>query len=303
MSFQVLTGAALVAAAVPVAWWSVANGRSGSSAAATLTRGLAPRDLRAATLDLSARERAVGPAVQALAARARRLTPVGMVDTLERRLVSSGLQGRMTIEQVLAAKLGLLLAAVVLGALYVLDRPSPMTFAISTVAAALGWFAPDVILHGKADDRRKQVQLELPDTMDQITISVEAGLGFEAAMGRIASSGNTLLGQELARTLQDIRLGMPRAEALDELATRCDLADLRHFVTAIRQAERFGLPIAQVLRVQSNEMRDKRRQRAEEHAMKIPVKVLFPLVLCILPTLFIVIIGPGAIRIAESFAG
>jgi tight adherence protein C len=211
-------------------------------------------------------------------------------------------QGRWTIEQVLAAKLALAIVVGLVGFIRFASGPSAGSLLFTAFAVTLGWFAPDVILHGKADERRKDVQRELPDTMDQITIAVEAGLAFEAALARVATNSTTTLASELARTLQDIQLGMPRAEALDGLAARCDIGELRHFVMAVRQAERYGLPIANVLRIQASELREKRRQRAEEHAMKIPVKVLFPLVLCILPTVFIVVMGPGAIRIFENFS-
>jgi tight adherence protein C len=183
------------------------------------------------------------------------------------------------------------------------SAPSTLSLLFAFLMVAIGWFAPDIIIDGRADVRRKSVQRELPDTMDQITIAVEAGLGFEAAMARVAANGGTTLSTELARTLQDIQLGVPRTDSLDGLAARCDVKELRSFVTAIRQAERYGLPIANVLRVQAGELREKRRQRAEEHAMKIPVKVLFPLVTCILPTLFIVVMGPGVIRIIDTFSG
>ena len=120
---------------------------------------------------------------------------------------------------------------------------------------------------------------------------------------RAATSGSGPLATELGRTLQDITLGMPRRAALEQLLARTDVGDLRHFVIAIRQAERHGVAIAQVLRIQSNELREKRRQRAEERALKIPVKIVFPLILCILPALFIVLMGPAAIRISNSSFG
>jgi tight adherence protein C len=302
MPVQVLLGAALVATAAPVAWWSVSGTRS-ASAAHALQRGFGPNpDLRAATLERSAVDRALAPIASAFAARARRITPAGMLSALEHRLAAAGMLGRWSIERVLSLKLALACVAGIIGALRFVASPNAMSVLFALFIVSLGWFGPDVILHGRADDRRKTVQRELPDVMDQITIAVEAGLGFEAAVARVAAHSKGVLCDELSRTLQDIQLGVPRAEALDGLATRCDLAELRHFVTAVRQAERYGVPIANVLRIQSNELRDKRRQRAEEHAMKIPVKVLFPLVFCILPTMFIVIIGPGAIKIIESFS-
>lgn len=304
MSIQVITGAVLVAAAIPLAWTSVSGRRAGGSAVVNLQRGLLPvPDMRSAVLEQSARDRAVSPAVEALARHARRLTPGGLVDRLERRLTAAGKQGVWRIEQVLAAKLALALAIGVVAMLWVAAAPSPLALVLACAALGAGWFAPDVILDGQADERRLTVRRELPDVMDQVTIAVEAGLGFEAALARVASNPSSTLAVELARTLQDIQLGVSRAEALDGLAQRCESAELRHFVSSVKQAERYGLPIANVLRIQASELREKRRQRAEEQAMKIPVKVLFPLIFCILPTMFIVILGPAGIEMARGFGG
>jgi len=157
------------------------------------------------------------------------------------------------------------------------------------------------VLINKAKERKKTIQQALPDTLDQITISVEAGLGFEAAMARAARTGEGPLNEELARALSEIQLGAARHDALRGLVDRTHVPELRHFVLAILQAETYGLPVAHVLRVQAKELRVKRRQRAEERALKIPVKIVFPLAICILPTLFIVILGPAAIRMFEFF--
>jgi tight adherence protein C len=134
-------------------------------------------------------------------------------------------------------------------------------------------------------------------------ISVEAGLGFETAMARAGQYGKGPLAFELTRTLQDMQVGRSRREAYQALATRTDVPDLRAFVRAVVQADIYGIAIAKVLKTQAKQMRIKRRQRAEEKAMKLPVKVLFPLMFCILPVLFIVIIGPAAINVMKNFAG
>jgi tight adherence protein C len=171
------------------------------------------------------------------------------------------------------------------------------------IASGFGFFIPDVLLDRMGRQRQQTIERELPDVLDQITICVEAGLGFEAAMARAASTGDGPLAGELAHTLQDISLGMPRPSALGQILDRTDVPDLRHFVLAIGQAERHGVPIAQVLRVQAAEQREKRRQRAEERALKIPVKIVVPLICCILPSLFVVLLGPAAIRITHSGFG
>lgn len=301
MPTSVILGAAMVASALPIAWWSVGRRTTTGVSAANLRRGFdTSADLRALTLEQPAGERVVAPLLGFLAGRARRLTPAGALDRLEHRIVAAGLQHQWSVERVLAGKALLTLIAALLTLTRLVATPSVLMLLVTAGAVALAWFLPDVLLDGRAKERRAKVQLELPDSIDQVTIAVEAGLGFEAALARVAANGEGILAVELARTLQDIQIGVPRADALDGLAYRTDLADLRHFVTAIRQAERYGLPVAHVLRVQSVELREKRRQRAEERAMKIPVKILLPLVFCILPTLFMVILGPAAVRIAGS---
>lgn len=138
--------------------------------------------------------------------------------------------------------------------------------------------------------------------LDQISVCVEAGIGFDAALHRCSLSNDNALGDELGRTMQDIRLGMPRRQALYALLDRTDVQELRLFVRALAQAEKSGIPIARVLSVQSDEVREKRRQAAEERAMKLPVKLILPLVLCILPSLFTVIMGPAVIRMMRNGA-
>ena len=137
--------------------------------------------------------------------------------------------------------------------------------------------------------------------IDQITVSVESGLGFDSAMARAARAGTGVFAEELRRVMQDMQVGLSREAAFDRLLGRTDVADLRHVVLAIRQSDRYGLPLADTLAVQAEELRDKRRARAEERAMKIPVKIVFPLVFCILPALFVVVLGPAFLKINDVF--
>jgi tight adherence protein C len=235
-----------------------------------------------------------------LGRQARRLTPAGLIGTLESRIALAGLRATWPIERVLAAKLALGGGGLVFAALMISADPSVLTAVFGLVLVAMGYFIPDFLLYHYAVARQEQIQRELADMLDQITIIVESGLGFEAAIERAARSGDGPLKGELLGMLQDIRLGVPRAQALERLLQRTDSRDLRNFAHAVSQAEHYGIPIAQILRVQSGELRDKRRQRAEEQAMKIPVKLTIPLVLCILPSLFIVLLGPAALRITQS---
>ncbi len=166
--------------------------------------------------------------------------------------------------------------------------------------ALLGFYAPNLALYQAAYNRSDQIQKDLPDALDLLTISVEAGLAFDAAVSQVARNTSGPLADEFFRVLQEMQIGMGRTEAMRALGDRTDVEELQGFVTAMVQADAFGIPIANVLRVQAKEMRIKRSQRAEEQAQKVPVKILFPLIFCILPTLFIVVLGPAAINIYDA---
>jgi tight adherence protein C len=301
---QVVLGASMVSAAVAALVLSLRPGTTTASTAAVsgnLNRGFARVEGPVSSLEDGAGDRLIRPIVALIARRSRRLTPAGMLERLDVLLAGTGSQ--WTLEQVLAAKLLLGGVAALLTVLRAVGNPGLGTIAVAVLASGGCWYLPDFLLTKRADARKALLGLQLPDAMDQLTITVEAGLGFEAALARVAASGDGPLHEELGRTIQDVQVGVPRGEALDRLALRCDLAELRQFVTSVRQAERYGLPIANVLRTQSTELREKRRQLAEERAMKIPVKVLFPLMFCILPVLFIVVVGPAGIRMADAFGG
>ena len=152
----------------------------------------------------------------------------------------------------------------------------------------------------KSQTRQERIQRELPDALDLLSISVEAGLGFDAALSQVARNTTGPLAEEFFRVLQEMQIGTGRPEAMRALGERTTVSELRGFVTAMVQADAFGVPVANVLRVQAGEMRIKRSQRAEEKAQKVPVKILFPLIFCILPALFIVVIGPAAITIVRN---
>jgi tight adherence protein C len=166
----------------------------------------------------------------------------------------------------------------------------------------VGFFAPDLYLYQKAHERAERLQRELPDAIDLMTISVESGLGFDAAVQQVARNTEGPLAEEFSRVLREMQIGQGRADALRALGERTNVGDVRTFVGAMVQADSFGIPIAQVLRVQSAEIRVKRRQRAEEKAQQVPVKITIPLIFCILPTLFIAVMGPAVISIMDSFS-
>lgn len=296
----VVLAAVAVAGSVPLLVWSLTGDRGSSTAVARNLAGVGTADLRQVSLRRSAGQRVGRPMVGSLARKARRITPVGWIGALERRITLAGRPVDWPLERVLAAKLLLGGAGALVGFLVFADRRTLGWLLLWAVITALFYLAPDLILYSRGQERQQAIQQALPDTLDQMTISVEAGLGFESAMARAGRSGGGPLADELVRTLQEIQVGVPRAQAFRHLADRTTVPDLRHFVHAVLQAEAYGVPIADVLRTQAGELRTKRRQRAEERAMKIPVKVIFPLILCIMPALFIVMLGPAAIRIKES---
>lgn len=292
----VVAAAALVIAAVPLLVWSIAGERRrpGSNLSSVVV------DERQLRLRTSPLDRIMLPVIRALGRRVKAVTPAGWVSSLDRRVRLAGSPPAWTTERALAMKLVLGVGGGL--ALPVLSGSSPSVGLVtaSLVAGWAGYVLPDALLHARGRERQKQVLKELPDTLDQLTISVEAGLGFDAAVSRVASTGTGPLAEELRRVLSEIKVGVPRSDAFRRLLERTDVYELRHFVLALQQAEQYGLPVARVLRIQSGELRLKRRQRAEEEAMKIPVKIVFPLVFCIFPALFVVLLGPAMIRVART---
>ena len=289
-------GAALLAGAFPVLLWAMSGGRA-EKPAVRLSGGTV--DLRARALQKGASDRLVAPAVQAVGHRLRRFTPTGLIGNLERRLLLAGRPANH-VERLLAWKVFGGLMGLAFG-LYLNPSLGGMLGTLAIIGSPIGGFVyPDIRLSSLADRRQQELQLALPQALDQITISVEAGLGFDAALLRYSGSASGPLADELSRSIQDIRLGATRREAFDMLLERTDSPDLRQFVLAITQGERHGLPMAHILRSQASELRTKRRQRAEQGAATIPVKVIFPMILCILPCLFIVILGPAAFSIMDN---
>ncbi|MHA6511719.1 type II secretion system F family protein [Tessaracoccus sp. Z1128] len=219
---------------------------------------------------------------------------------LEQALAKAGFPGGWTVDQLLSIKvLGTVLVAVLMFLLWMGGRSSLVL--LFGIALTIGtFFLPDLLLLNTYQKRREQIDLELADTLDQMSIAVQAGLGFDAAMLRVARNGTGVLAQELVRTMQDIQVGQTRRNAYEDLAQRTGSVPLRRFVRTVIQAESYGIPLADVLNAQADEMRIARRQRAERKAMEIPVKVVFPLILCILPVIFIAILGPAVISMMET---
>jgi tight adherence protein C len=282
----------------------VSNDRGGvaRSLAAVEAINSAPDSMRR-DLDLPFSERVTGPFFARLTALGRRFTPSDQSARIRRKLDLAGNPPGWDADRILAWKmLGLLVggfAGVVIPLLFG-NVLWAILFGIGL--AVLGFYGPNLILYQIAYDRSARILRELPDALDLLVISVEAGLGFDAALSQVARNTKGPLAEEFFRVLQEMQLGTGRSESMRALGERTDVSDLRGFVTAMVQADAFGIPIANVLRVQAREMRIRRTQRAEETAQKVPVKILFPLIFCILPALFIVIMGPAAIQIINAFS-
>ncbi len=303
---QVWGFAFALAMSFPVLWWAVSSGDNRVEVIRANLHGserVRATDVREVELSQSARDRIVEPGLKFFGRLGRRFTPAAHVESLERRIGLAGMTSRWPVERMLATKLALASGGFVLGLFGLAGNSSAIGVLAFLALPVGGYLAPDLVLSRRASDRQDAILRKLPDGLDEITISVEAGLGFEAAMAEAASSSSGPLAEEFARTLQDIQIGASRSEALTNLLRRTDVADLRHFILAVRQAEQYGVPIAKVLRVQSREMRDRRKQRAEERAMKMPVKILIPTIFFILPALFIVILGPAVLRLVDTLGG
>jgi tight adherence protein C len=251
--------------------------------------------------DLPLLDRLVFPFLARVRGLAFRLSPSGASESMSRRLDLAGNPGSWTAERIMGAKgaglLGLALVGLVLGGLGVRG----LLFAV--VGGAAGFFLPDLLLINQGMKRQQELRRGLADALDMLTVCVEAGQGFDAALQQVAKSVDGPIAGEFARVLSEIQIGKARSEAFTSLAARTTVQEAKTFVSAFVQADRLGLPIGSVLREQSNSMRLVRRQLAEEAAQKVPVKILFPMLLCIFPALFIVIIGPGALRMMDAFSG
>ena len=288
----VLAAALALALGVPLLGWALFSGRPAAAAGArhNLVRGI--------ELPSAIGRRGIG-----LTALVGGLTPASTYARLDRLAATAGRPAAWPVSRLVAAKLVLAAAAGSLSGLLLLSKPGTLTAVLAVVSTGVAYFVPELLLKSRGQERQQAIALELADTLDQMTIAVEAGLGFESAMARAGKNGKGPLAEELVRTLQDIGVGQPRRDAYLALAERTGVPDLRRFIRAVVQADAYGVSIADVLRTQAKEMRLKRRQRAEEKAMQIPVKVIFPLILCILPTLFIVLLGPAVMDIVAAFSG
>lgn len=230
-----------------------------------------------------------------------RVAPGGAPAKLQHGLDVAGNPAGWDADRVLAAKT---LGALVVGVLgYLLSAPHGALVVVATPAAvAFGFVLPNVLVHNLGLKRQERMQKDLPDSMDMMTVCVEAGLGFDAALARVARNTTGPLAAEFARLLQEMQFGLSRVDALKAVGERTTVPEFKTLLSALVQASKLGIPVAAVMREQASEMRTRRRQRAEEQAQKVTVKILFPLMFCLLPALFVVVLGPGVINIVHALA-
>jgi tight adherence protein C len=233
-----------------------------------------------------------------------RFTPANHLDSIHRQLLLGGLSGSMRAEEFLTMQ-ALLTGVSTLGAVawVMLGQPSSRMGLLALVGApVVAALLPQVWLSRKVQERQAAILKDLPDTLDLLAISVEAGMGFEGAIEIVSRHFQSPLADEFSRTLREMELGLPRRDAFQNLKRRTEVPDLSNFVLAIMQADALGIPIGRVLKTQASEMRSKRRQWARERAGKLPVKILFPLILFIFPAILVILLGPAGSSIRKAFS-
>jgi len=241
-------------------------------------------------------ERVLRPAIERLGSMLSRSTPQKARQDLLNRLELAGRPGNLTPEDFVAVRLVAAAILAALGFLLGLLLANPVYLVIALAAGAiLGYYLPVLWLRQKVDARRTEIQKGLPDALDLLVICVDAGLGFDAALARVTDKYHNALSDLLSKALREVSLGRPRLEALDEMGRNSGVEDLHNFIQAVIQSEQFGTGIGKILRIQADEMRRKRRQRAQEQGAQATLKMMLPMVGCIFPTLWIILLGPAAL--------
>lgn len=253
-------------------------------------------------LNLPFAERVIRPCLGKTAGLMEKLAPSKKKAEIQRKLIMAGNPGNLSANEWLTIQYGLfcLIIAAYL-AVSLMNPPGRLSLMLLLLGGVLAVLGPDIYLRLRTRRRQEEMAKRLPDVMDLLTVSVEAGLAFDGALQKVVEKISGVLALEFSRVLQETRMGKPRREALRDLADRTGVDDLAAFVGALIQADQLGVSIGNVLRLQSEQMRRQRRQRAEEKAMKAPIKMLFPLVLFIFPTIFIVLLGPAVLQMAKVF--
>ena len=261
---------------------------------------MAPNDIRKRELSRPFMRRVVAPGLLWFGKLGKRITPANVIERLTVELRYAGSPESWDAERVLAFKVLVAVAGAATAIVMGLGIGPTRGLVLAGVLGVVGYYLPEWVVRSRAGKRQHLIRRALPDALDLLSITVEAGLGFDAAVARVARQAGGPLGEELHRMLQEMQLGKPRAEALRDLGDRSNLQELKSFVLAMVQADVFGISIAKVLHVQAQELRLRRRQLAEEKAQKIPVKITFPLIVNIFPALFVVVLGPAVITIYHT---
>lgn len=266
---------------------------------AQLQKEVLPRQVE---LEQSLWERIAKPVLQKVAVFFVKFTPIGFKDNLRKKLMLAGYPFGLEAKELLAIQGILMFILPVIIFLAIVSFAWQQALLLAIICSLSGFIIPQFILSKKIKDRQQEIQQSLPDVLDLLTVSVEAGLGFDSALIKVVNKIEGPLSEEFERLLQEIRMGKPRRDAMRDLGNRTNVEDLSNFITAIVQADKLGVSIGKVLRIQSEQIRLKRRQRAEAEAMKAPIKMLLPLVFFIFPTIFIVLLGPAVIKVVKTFA-
>ena len=247
--------------------------------------------------------RAIKPALTKISSLVVKAVPAEKEAELGKKIVAAGINEKIAPRELLVIKY--LAAAGFAALLWMLAGITTKTFVQPALMGAaglgLGWLLPDLYINRKGMARKQEIEKSLPDVLDLLTVSVEAGLGFDGAMIKVVEKTGGALSGEFKTALQEIKMGKPRTEALRDMSGRANVDDLSTFTGSIILAEQLGISIGNILRLQSAQIRQKRRQRAEEMAIKAPVKILIPMVLFIFPAIFVVLLGPAVIQIARTF--
>ncbi len=245
------------------------------------------------------RERVLAPLVRRLAAIALRVNPRISAESIGTRLIASGVASRITIPQFLALKAGLALGGVGSAILFGIAAGPVAGLLFAPVLGVLGFLAPDILLGYRVRGRRERIRSELPDALDLLAVSVEAGLGLDGAIAKLTEHMDGALVDEFALTLGEMRIGESRPDALRRLAERVPAPELAAFVRSVLQADQLGISLGRILRVQAADSRLRRQAAAEEKAMKAPIKMLFPTALLIFPAVFLVVLGPALLNLSH----
>ncbi len=246
-------------------------------------------------------ERVIMPILSRIAGGIRKISPRGVIESVKHRLELAGILEKVGVNVYLTSKfLSAIVFLIFFILLSILLDLSLMLTVILVAMIPLSYFFPDIYLHNKINNRQEEIRRVMPNALDMLTITVEAGMGFDIALSKVASNIKGPLGEELNKMLKEMSIGLSRREAFHNLVKRTSVPDLDAFVASVIQADILGISIGKILRVQASEIRNRRSVRAEEAGIKAPVKLVFPLILCLLPALLVVILGPGLITVYES---